>query len=178
MSGDNVTQPFVGRSVIAAAVLMIGCSNGSPVPLEIAEVESGNLEGIDQFFAWFNKGSSHVRLQQYADAAIAYDQAFQLYADLGDDDTQRPYRIMWYQTWPYWAYYYSGRYQDVIDLADTTLNDTISKPVLEESFYWRALAREALGDVQGAINDFRESVRLNPNFGPGWDQLARLGVQG
>jgi tetratricopeptide (TPR) repeat protein len=85
---------------------------------------------------------------------------------------------MWYQTWPYWAYYYSGRYQDVINLADTTLNDTISEPVLEESLYWRALAREALGDLDGAIADFRQSVILNPSFSPGWDQLARLGVEG
>jgi tetratricopeptide (TPR) repeat protein len=94
------------------------------------------------------------------------------------DDEMRPYRIVWYQTWPYWAYYYTGRYQDVINLADTTLNDTISEPVLEESFYWRGLAREAVGDLQGAVDDFRQSVNLNPNFGPGWDQLARLGVEG
>jgi tetratricopeptide (TPR) repeat protein len=100
-----------------------------------------------------------------------------LYADLLDDGL-RPYRIVWYQTWPYWAYYYSGRFQDVINLADTTLYETISEPVLEESFYWRGLAREALGDAQGAIDDMRESVRLNPNFAPGWDQLSRLGVEG
>jgi tetratricopeptide (TPR) repeat protein len=66
----------------------------------------------------------------------------------------------------------------VINLANTTLNDTISEPVLEESFYWRGLAREAVGDLDGAIDDFRQSINLNPNFGPGWDQLARLGVEG
>ena len=142
--------------------------------LEKAKAESESLTGIDQFFAWFNRGTSLVNLGQYPDAAAAYDQAFALYNNLADD-YQRPYRIMWYQTWPYWAYYYSGRYQDVINLANTTLNDTISEPVLEESFYWRALAREALGDVAGAIDDLRESVRLNPNFGPGWEQLNRLG---
>ncbi|HLE15046.1 MAG TPA: tetratricopeptide repeat protein, partial [Anaerolineales bacterium] len=60
-------------------------------------------------------------------------------------------------------------------LANTTLNDTISEPVLEESFYWRGLAREALGDAPGALDDMRESVRLNPNFTPGWEQLSRLG---
>jgi len=145
--------------------------------LETAQAEVQSLEGIDQFFVHFNEGTSHVNLLQYADAAAAFDRAFNLYAEL-DDDEQRPYRIVWYQTWPYWAYYYSGRYQDVINLADTTLNDTISEPVLEESFYWRALAREAIGDLQGAIDDFRQSVNLNPNFGPGWDQLARLGVEG
>ena len=146
--------------------------------LEIAQSEIETLTGIDQFFAQFNAGTSHVNLLQYADAAPAFDRAFNLYANLTADDETRPYRIMWYQTWPYWAYYYTGRYQDVINLADTTLNDTISEPVLEESFYWRALAREALGDLDGAIADLQESVKLNPNFTPGWDQLARLGVGG
>ena len=142
--------------------------------LEVAESESESLSGIDQFFAWFNRGSSHANLQLYPDAAADFDQAFSLYAGLPDDGT-RPYRMLWYQTWPYWAYFYSGRYQDVISLADTTLNDTISEPVLEESFYWRGLAREAQGDLQGAVADLRESVRLNPNFSPGREQLSRLG---
>jgi len=146
--------------------------------LEIAQTETETLTGIDQFFAQFNAGTSHVNLLQYADAAPAFDRAFNLYANLTADDETRPYRIMWYQTWPYWAYYYTGRYQDVINLADTTLNDTISEPVLEESFYWRALAREALGDLDGAIADLQESVKLNPNFTPGWDQRARRGVGG
>jgi tetratricopeptide (TPR) repeat protein len=145
--------------------------------LEIAQSERQTLTGIDQYFAQFNEGTSHVNLQQYADAAAAFDRSFNLYADLLEEDL-RPYRIVWYQTWPYWAYFYSGRYQDVINLANTTLNETISEPVLEESFYWRGLAREALGDAQGAIDDMRESVRLNPNFAPGWDQLARMGAQG
>lgn len=145
--------------------------------LEIASMEAQVLTGIDLFFAWFNTGTSQVNLQAYQDAASAFDYAFSLYASLPDDAT-RPYRIMWYQTSPYWAYYYSARYQDVINLADTTLNETISEPVLEESFYWRGLAREALGDISAAIEDLKESVRLNPNFSPGWEQLKRLGVAG
>jgi tetratricopeptide (TPR) repeat protein len=107
---------------------------------------------------------------------MAFDQALGTLYPALPEDKMRPYRMLWYQTWPYWAYYYTGRYQDVINLADTTLNDTISKPVLEESFYWRGLAREALGDQPAAIDDYRQSVRLNPNFIPGWDQLNRLGV--
>jgi hypothetical protein len=145
--------------------------------LEIAQNEVQSLEGIDKFFAQFNEGTSHVNLLQYVDGSAAFDRAFGIYAEIAEDEL-RPYRIVWYQTWPYWAYYYSGRYQDVINLANTTLNDTISEPVLEESIYWRALAREAIGDLDGAIEDFRQTVILNPNFGPGWDQLARLGVEG
>lgn len=142
--------------------------------LEIAEREAQELTGIDEFFAWFNKGTSNVGLQRYSEAAIAYDMAFQLYSQIGAENLKRPYRIFWYQTGPYWAYYYTGRYQDTLNLANYVLYQTISEPTLEESLYWRALAREALGDVRGAIADLQESVRLNPNFEPGWAQLARL----
>lgn len=144
--------------------------------LETAELEINTMEGNDKFFAWFNKGTSHVKLLQYVEAGYAYDEAFRVYEQLGDDDNQRPYRIMWYQTGPFWAYYYSQRYQDVIDLANYVLYDTISEPTLEESIYWRGQAYLAVGRTDEAIADFRETVRLNLNFGPGWAALEQLGV--
>lgn len=144
--------------------------------LNTANREVDTLTGNDQFFAWFNKGSSHVALYEYVDAAFAYDYAFLLYSGLGGGSSQRPYRIMWYQTGPYWAYYYSGRYQDVISLANTTLFDTVSEPTLEESIYWRGMARYAIGETDNAIADFRQTVYLNRNFSPGHAMLQQLGV--
>ena len=142
--------------------------------LEISTNELSTLTGVDQYFAAFNTGTSHVYLQEYVDAAYAYDYAFQLYADLPDDNL-RPFRMLWYQTGPYFAYYYSGRYQDVIDLANVTFN-TIGDDVLEETWYWRGMAKLALGDTAGATDDFRESVRLHPGFTAGLYQLSLLGV--
>jgi tetratricopeptide (TPR) repeat protein len=142
--------------------------------LEIATDETTTLSGVDQYFSAFNVGTSHVNLKEYVDAAYAYDYAFQLYAGLPNDDL-RPFRMLWYQTGPYFAYYYSGRYQDVIDLANATFN-TIGDDVLEESWYWRGMGKLALGDTTGAINDFRESVRLHPGFAAGVYQLSQLGV--
>ena len=84
--------------------------------------------------------------------------------------------MLWYQTGPYWAYYYFGRYQDVINLATTTL-DAMSEPVLEESYYWRALAREAAGDISGAIKDFQAGLKSHPGFEPALEQLKRLGAE-
>ena len=139
--------------------------------LEIASAEAVTLTGRDQFFAWFNQGSSHVSLLEYADAALAFDTAFSLYAAL--PAKERPWRMMWYQTGPYWAYYYTGRYQDVVDLANTTLK-AMKDPILEESFYWRGLGEEALGQRDAAIADLQKSVKLNPNFAPGWNQLQRM----
>jgi len=138
---------------------------------ETASNEIYLLTGRDQFFAWFNQGSSLMRLQDYGGAAQAYDQAFLLYPSLPEKG--RPWRMMWYQTGPYWAYYYTGRYQDVIDLATKTL-EAMSQPVLEESYYWRALARLALGDSQGAIKDLRSSLEYHPGFEPSTTRLQQL----
>ena len=139
--------------------------------LEIALEETATQTGLDLFYAWFNVGTSYVNLFDYGPASVAFDQAFAVYAELAP--SERPWRMMWYQTGPYFAYYYTGRYGDVLALADQTL-EAMNKPILEESFYWRGLAKEAFGDIAGAIEDMRTSVALNPNFAPGWVELARL----
>jgi hypothetical protein len=142
--------------------------------LQVASEEVHTLSGNDQYFAAFNIGTAHVNLYEYVDAAFAYDYAFELYRNLPPDDGRRPYRMLWYQTGPYFAYYYSQRYQDVINLANATF-ETISKPVLEESLYWRGKARYALGDTQGAIDDYRASLVLHPGFAPSLSELQDLG---
>ena len=141
--------------------------------LDIAEEEIQSLSGVDLFFAWFNKGTSLVKMEQYLDAGEAFDQAYQIYNELDDDDTTRPYRITWYQTSPYQAYYFSGRYQDVINLANFTF-ETIDEDTLEESLYWRGLAYYALGNKALAKQDLYQSVWLNPNFEDGLYQINNL----
>ena len=140
-----------------------------------ASEEIFRLSGRDQMFAWFNRGTSLAALDDYAGAAAAYDEAFRLDAEMVLSDAEhRPWRLLWYQTGPYRAYFYSGRYADVINLATQTLN--IPEPALEESYYWRGLAREAIGDVPGAIEDLRSALEMHPGFGPALDHLRRLGV--
>ena len=145
--------------------------------LSMAQAEAQTLTDIDRFFAWFNVGTSHVALLQYADAAIAYDYAFNLYADLSVNDSVRPYRMMWYQTGPYKAYFYTNRFADVINLADTTLNDTISEPVLEESLYWRGRAYYMAGKTELAVKDYRAALSVHPQWIPATQALQDLGVQ-
>ena len=145
--------------------------------LDVATAETQTLTDADRFFAWFNVGTSHVALFQYADAAIAYDYAFSVYADLDANDSLRPYRMMWYQTGPYKAYYYTNRFADVINLADTTLNDTIAEPVLEESLYWRGQAYYMAGKTDLAVKDYRAALKVHPNWGPAIQALQDLGIQ-
>jgi tetratricopeptide (TPR) repeat protein len=138
-----------------------------------ANKELGTLTDMDQYFAWFNRGTAMIKLQDYAGAAQAYDQAFGLYQTLPEDT--RPYRMVWYQTGPYQAYYYTGRYQDLVNLADFTLG-LARHPGLEESNYWRAMGYAAIGKRDQAIADLRLTLQMHPNFDPSIQELKALGV--
>jgi len=141
--------------------------------LQQAEDDVAVLSGRDLFFSLFNQGSSRVGLKDYTGAASAYDSAFANYSQLAEDIL--PWRIMWYQTGPYFAYFFTGRYQDVVDLASKTL-DTNNDPTLEESFYWRARARIQLGEQETAIGDLRKCLEAHPDFTPCIEELDKLGV--
>jgi len=129
-----------------------------------AQQEVNSQEGVELAFAWFNLGTSLNALRDYAGAAAAFDQARLV---------GLPWRMLWYQTGPYRAYFNTARYQDVIDLTTATLS-TVDN--LEESYYWRGLAYQALGRQDAAIADWKRSLDHNPNFGPGSYQLDLLGV--
>ncbi|HBY98055.1 MAG TPA: hypothetical protein DEP84_29615 [Chloroflexi bacterium] len=113
-------------------------------------------------YAWFNLGSSFVGLGEMEKAAEAFDQARSL---------KLPWRMLWYQFGPFQAYYAVGRYQDVIDLATANLHTTGD---LEESFYWRGRAQQALGNLDSARRDYQQALRYNKNFTAAADALAAL----
>jgi tetratricopeptide (TPR) repeat protein len=136
--------------------------------------ETTTLDGRELFFAWFNLGSNRVALGDYVGAAEAYDSAFAVYPTIPVDE--RPWRVMWYQDGPYAAYYHTGRYQDIIDLANTTFF-ALGEYTLEESFYWRGRAKLALDDINGALFDLKKAVELNPRFVPAHEELEKLGVE-
>lgn len=145
---------------------------------EYAALKASNevmgLSGRDQFFALYNRGTNLVELQDYGGAAIMYDEAFALYANIPEAD--RPYRALWYQTGPFKAYYYMQRYWNVIDLANITL-DSMDKATLEESFYWRARAELALGDTAGAYKDLKLALKYHEGFEPAKQMLTEMGQE-
>ena len=139
-----------------------------------ARQEIEELSGRDLYFAWFNIGSNLVALEDYSGAAAAYDKAFTVYPSIPEDE--RPWRVMWYQDGPYAAYYHEGRYEDVINLANTTFF-ALGEYTLEESFYWRGMAKLALDDYNGAVFDLKKVLELNPRFTPARIALDELGVE-
>ncbi len=155
--------------------------------LKTATDEMWKLSGTDQYFAWFNRGSSLVLLQDYIGAAEAYDKAFEFYAKLPED--RRPWRMIWHQTGPYYAYFYAGRYQDVANLATSTLDYIKQRsdrlgigdkpqvgPFIEETWVWRGRARVVIGNQKGAVEDFKMALKYHPGFPAALDELKKLGV--
>jgi len=117
---------------------------------------------VQQFFAYLITAPAG-QPSGYTGAASAYDKAFQLMAALPESD--RPWRIMWYQTGPYFAYYFTGRYADVIKLADNTIFYA-SEPYLEESFIWRARAYAIQGNTGAAETDTARASSSIPVTSP------------
>jgi tetratricopeptide (TPR) repeat protein len=137
--------------------------------------DSPGLTGIDALFNLFDTGTSYGLLGDYGDAALAYDQFFQLYEAMPSND--RPYRIFyWYQTGALRAYFYTGRYQDVINLANKHLESLKAPRSLEESLYYRALAEAELGLYDSAYADMRQAVYYRKNFQLAIQKLADWGI--
>lgn len=123
------------------------------------------------FFALYNQGSDQLALGDPFSAAESFDQAFAFYQTLKDEI--RPWRVLWYRVEPYEAYYKVGRYQAVIDLANTTLS-MLNKRGLEESHYWRGMAYQALGNKEKAIFDFDIAIQLRADYTLALEALDRL----
>lgn len=123
-----------------------------------SEVQSGVADG----FTYFNLGSSLVDLGRYEEAAAAFDQAFQM--DL-------PWRMLWYQYGPFEAYFHTGRYDDVIRLANATLATTHG---IEEMYYYLGLVYEQLGDLQRAEGNMEAAVWRNEHYTAAVETLARM----
>jgi len=136
------------------------------VALERAQQEAQTLTGEAAAFAWFNVGTNRVYFKDYGGAAQAFDEARKV---------GLPYRMLWYQFGPYVSYYSLSRYQDVIDLATFAINGAIGEPGLEEAYYWRGLAEQALGQRSEAVEDFRTALVRHPGYQLAIEALAALG---
>ncbi|UCC65744.1 MAG: C39 family peptidase [Anaerolineae bacterium] len=117
----------------------------------------------DDPFAWFNLGTDLVALSRFEEAAAAYDRA----GVIG-----LPWRMLWYQFGPFQAYYETGRYEELIALADATLAVTSE---VEELFYWKGLGLQATGDLAGARRAFQRALALNPSYAGAATALSAVG---
>ena len=109
-------------------------------------------ENTQDAFAWFNLGTNYVYFERYAEAAQAYDQARAI---------GLPQRMLRYQFGPFFAYFNTGRMEDLHALVDYALGRT---PNAEEALLWRGWAYYREGDIGAAEASFRQALDVNPNY--------------
>jgi hypothetical protein len=103
-------------------------------------------------FTWFNLGTNLVYFQKYGEAGRAYDQA----RSLG-----LPQRMLRYQFGPFFAYFHSGRLDDLFALTGYALERT---PNSEEALLWQGWGLYRQGKKAEAVAHFRQALEANPNY--------------
>lgn len=130
--------------------------------LETTQAEAN--QNPEDALAWFNLGSNLVYFERYQEAAEAYDRARVI---------GLPQRMLRYQFGPFHAYFHTRRFEDLLALAEHTIQLT---PNSEEAFLWKGWALYNLGDNAGAIDAFRESYQSNPTSFDAQYALDFMGV--
>ncbi|MEJ2559569.1 MAG: C39 family peptidase [Anaerolineae bacterium] len=118
----------------------------------------------DDPFARFNLGTDLTALGQFEQAGLAYDRARVI---------GLPWRMLWYQFGPFRAYYESGRYEELIALADATI---ATAGDIEEVYYWKGLGLAAQGDTAGARQVWKRALELNSNYAEAASALSAIGA--
>jgi hypothetical protein len=114
-------------------------------------------------WAWFNIGEADTALGNYETAAVAFTQAFSL--------QQLPWRLLWYEHGPFEAFYQTGQFNTVIDMAMQLQNVT---PYIEEANYYRGLVYAAQGNVDQALFRLNLVLEFNPNFYPAQEAIDQI----
>lgn len=131
-----------------------------------------NQKGRELYFAWYSRGSILVEMNDYWGAAESFDKAFEVYATLEEKD--RPWRMLWYQTGPYYSYYYMMRYQDLYNLTKQTLDKT-PEDAIPETWVWKGRAEVKLGLREQAIESFKQALYWHPDWWVAVNELNSLG---
>ncbi len=118
--------------------------------LELAQAQT--IQDPNNAYAWFNLGSNQVYFERYHEAAQAYDTARQV---------GLPQRMLRYQFGPFFAYFFSGRNDDLLALTKYALQRT---PNSEETLLWRGWGRYRAGETSRAMDDFQAALEENPFY--------------
>jgi tetratricopeptide (TPR) repeat protein len=118
--------------------------------LETAQAEAE--ANPDDPYAWFNIGTNQVYFGRYGEASLAYDKA----REIG-----LPQRMLRYQFGPFFAYFNTGQTEELFSLTKYALERTDQS---EEAHLWHGWALYRMDDTAGAIEQFRKSLEVNPNY--------------
>jgi tetratricopeptide (TPR) repeat protein len=117
-------------------------------------------------YAQYNLGATYAAMGRYSEAAAAIDEALRIGG--------LPVRFFWYRFGLFEAYYYTGRYNELVWFAETTLKNMGSPRGTEELYYWLGLGYAATGRQGEAIAQLAQAIAVNPRFRPAIEALLQV----
>lgn len=126
-------------------------------------LDSG-LNAKNRAATYANRGIIHMNMSRHKAALSDYARALIIRPELTDIHTNRGAALI-----------HMARYDEALEVLNTALETSLQKP--HAAHYNRALAREKLGDLQGAYEDFAMALELNPDFIRAKDQMDRFIVK-
>jgi tetratricopeptide (TPR) repeat protein len=121
------------------------------------------LDLHDQAGSHINRGVLLVARTEYAAAKADFDIAIRLMPDLGEGYVDRGAALLGMK-----------HYAEAIADIDRGLALNTTEP--EKAYFDRAVAREALDDIQGAYRDYLQAAQLKPDWDQPRTELARFTV--
>ncbi|MGE0829845.1 MAG: hypothetical protein AB7O04_10900 [Hyphomonadaceae bacterium] len=124
-------------------------------------IDEDRLTRLDRRAALLNRGVLHLRRREGEAALADFDAAIALDADLAEAHLNRGAALVLLQQ--------PGPAVAAITLA---LSLGVEEPY--KAFYNRGAAREALGDLRGAYEDYSTALEIHPHWAPAEEELARF----
>ncbi|MEM9776558.1 MAG: C39 family peptidase, partial [Chloroflexota bacterium] len=127
--------------------------------LALAEYSQRLSDDAENPFVWHTMGNLLLADGRPEQAAQAYDQARAI---------GLPWRMFWYSFGVFEAYTAVGRYDEVVELAQATID---SGGPGEELYYWIGIAQRNLGNEAAAASAFNQALYWNPSHKPSQQAL-------
>ena len=127
------------------------------------EALGGILSIADRAATYVNRGVLRLAMNNYDAAAADFDAGLAINAGLGEAYVDRGAALI-----------AKRRYAEA--LADITKGLTLGTKEAQNAYYDRAIANEALGNIQAAYDDYRHALTLEPGFAAASLELKRFKV--
>ncbi len=161
LAAETVVGQGLAQSCYQAAEF--GGDPESGIPECTGALNDEVLTPRDRAATFINRGILRARNKNTDGAFADYNTAIEMMPNVGEAYVDRGA-----------AYIAVRRYKEA--LADLNKGIALGSTSLHLAYYDRAIADEALGDVKGAYEDYKQALVLMPNFPPAVEQLKRFKV--
>lgn len=119
------------------------------------------LSRQQQLVVYLNRGVLYLRRQDSAEALADFDAALAIDDDQAEAHQNRGAALIQLR-----------RYGEAVAALTEALSQGVQDP--HKSYFNRGAAREALGDLRGAYEDYNTALAIRPDWGPAEAELARF----